>query len=474
MPKIPSPFLDAVFGNRSRGDTPEERAASSDQLFIRSQHQLSLARPGATGRSLNAVEALRLFGWDVLVDLVDRPATPLVRSGADPLKAIDQRLSDLGLEHEKAFKAAHWDGKIKQLFNERRQVPFQRLERLAQVIGLEPDQLGIFPEDSSLGVRLRELSKEVSKFSPATVLAFAEAAWVIRKQSELSELLGDHFNKEKFIPDSAYNSPQTPAWRKGFYLAEETRKILGITPYSPIDSMSRLMEERLGIPVVQVPLPIQIAGATIAVGGGYRGVVINTKGQNNNNVWVRRTTLAHELEHILWDPENVLQKLKVDSYGDIQTNFTKARDPIEQRANAFAVEFLAPQTQAVNKYLEGSSPDDCLKRVVQYFGIGLKPATYHVQNAIHAELSHGHIDCEPSSDLTAREELSVSYFPPSCVPESRRGRFAVLVGRAVRGGLISEDTAASLLACPRDQIKVALNFLNQLERPPGVSLPQHR
>ncbi len=74
--------------------------------------------------------------------------------------------------------------------------------------------------------------------------------------------------------------------------------------------MRELVEHRLGIPIIQVKLPPAIAGATIS-SHGQRGIVLNVRGVNTN-VWIRRTTLAHELAHILFDPDAKLESVRVD------------------------------------------------------------------------------------------------------------------------------------------------------------------
>src|SRR6266478_7886291 len=89
----PTELFDAVFGKDSKGATAELRALSSKQRFVRSQHQLSLHRENATGRILNAAEALRLFGWPKLQQLADRNAVPIAASSDEPYNSIIQQLS---------------------------------------------------------------------------------------------------------------------------------------------------------------------------------------------------------------------------------------------------------------------------------------------------------------------------------------------------------------------------------------------
>ena len=72
-----------------------------------------------------------------------------------------------------------------------------------------------------------------------------------------------------------------------------------------------------------------------------RGIVLNTVGANAN-VWIRRITLAHELAHVLYDPEADLENVRIDSYSDNQRPSREQPGFRRARANAFAVAFLAP------------------------------------------------------------------------------------------------------------------------------------
>ena len=150
-----------------------------------------------------------------------------------------------------------------------------------------------------------------------TALLFAEAASIIRVQHRLQKWLGLQSKIGGFHPNDDYGSVQNPAWRIGYNLAEDARRIMGLGD-APIPSMRELVEERLGIPVIQTRLPETVAGATVMTtdenGDAARGVVLNTVGANSN-IWIRRVTLAHELGHLLYDPDDRLERVRVDSYG---------------------------------------------------------------------------------------------------------------------------------------------------------------
>ena len=456
--------LDQVFGEDSKGDAPEERAQSSRRLFVRSQHQISVARSESTGRRYSASEMLREYGWNRLRELVDHTAVPVVMKGSDPVTQLKEALRHLGVEPRTAFGKAKWSQDSIAAFEKSQQVPFGDLERLSQFLSLDAHALGQKSDidAAELGVRLRSLGDGQTHFSTAMVLALAEAGWVVRKQLQLAELLGKARAVFDHQPSDDYGSLNSPAWRKGHQLAAETREKLALGWDRPIESMTGLLEE-LGIPVIHVELPKDFAGATIS-SGSIRGIVINTLGKNNN-VWVRRMTMAHELGHFLWDPPARLQKLVVDSYSALERDFTKTKDKVEQRANAFAVELLAPEAMISSIYRDAANPTQGIIEIMQHFGVGRAAATYHVQNTIGEPVRADRINEEPDGALVAREEFVVSYPALDALPISRRGRFVELVVEAVSRNLLSEDTAAAYLSCPKDQLRPVLDFVSNLDTP---------
>ena len=228
--------------------------------------------------------------------------------------------------------------------------------------------------------------------------------------------------------------------------------------------MRDLVEGGLGIPIVQAELPRAIAGATIS-SNGERGIVLNVEGANAN-VWIRRATLAHELAHILFDPEEYLSNVRVDSYDDVARNVehgSQSPDHVEQRANAFAVEFLAPR-EAVKELVPSPAQVQAAKieKVMSTFGIGKAAARFHVGNTWwgQAELPpESAIRATPTDEQRAAEDFTLDFFQPKVTPEQRRGRFALLVAEAAAMGLITADTAAQYLACSEEEFSDARPFL---------------
>lgn len=459
--------LDAVFGPDSKGTTPEERAASSSRKFVRSQVQLALDSPQATGMRLRSKWAYRLFGYPLLRDAVFDGAAPVITTRTEPAATLRQRREDLGLTLDRVARASNLrEDDLIAAETPGRLSPVQRLHRYAQILGLDEEYLGYVPgarADAELGVRLRQLGARSgpTKLSPSLVLKLSEAAWLIGRHHELLELL----NLSKTVPKpiAPSNDYRSEVWRRGFELAGRTRSAFGLSDDEPIPSL-RLFVEEIGIPLVQTELGEIFAGATVA-NRDARGIVVNVQGANSS-VWVRRTTIAHELAHLLWDPSERLRRLRVDSYDEI---YGKVTDPVETRANAFAVALLAPPT-GVRRIVAGAGDaTDKVAVVMQKFGLALTAARYHVTNISRdygAEVDTTRLDLaripRPSDDWEVSESWTVDFFPVPSTPISRRGRFSALVARAAEDGIISLDTAASWLGVDTASLEGRLSTIASL------------
>ena len=239
-------------------------------------------------------------------------------------------------------------------------------------------------------------------------------------------------------------------WREGYELARRTRALFGVGAADPIGSLRSLLDEQFGIPLLTIEMNRQVAGATMA-NGPDRGIVVNAEGLNKN-VWVRRMTVAHELCHFLWDVDESLDLLKVDSYDDLKgDDRSSSRNDIEKRANAFAVEFLAPQTSILRVAMKKPTRRAALIAISQEFGISITAAGYHLDNSNHAiSALYGdvRVNITPDESWRAAEDFSLDFFPMPSVPPSRRGRFAQLVARGRRQGYLTEDSAAVMLKAP--------------------------
>ncbi len=448
--------LDKVFGSDSVGTTPQERARSSKREFVRGQTMLAEASEEATGHRLTAVEALNAFDFSTLLIAVERGQAPLVHDRNEPARTLRKHREALGYTQQYLAQLA----KVKAEDVIRAETPgkissIRILERLAPPLAIDERILGFKnqAEVEKLGVRLRQLANPEGEtgLSPAAVAALAESAWVIARQKSLLSLFptSKAIGLEHFLPDDDYGFP---SYQRGYYLAAQARQILGIDQEAPIKSMRSLVSDTLNIPLIQTRLGRRLAGATIA-NGAARGVVVNIEGANKS-VWVRRMTLAHELGHLLWDPAQKLNRLRVDRYGDLEINGSSRRDPVEIRANAFAIAFLAPPAVVEKMVYQAETIPSAVFEVAQHFGISVTAAAAHVGNVsrVRVVLPRVGLFPEPSEEMRAQENFTIDFFPIKDVPPSLVGRFAGLVARAFDEKMISKDTAATLLRTTQDKL----------------------
>ncbi|MNC38740.1 hypothetical protein D3C75_873640 [compost metagenome] len=223
-------------------------------------------------------------------------------------------------------------------------------------------------------------------------------------------------------------------------LAEKTRQLLDLDDESPIVSIRALVEETLNIPLIQTSLEARFAGATIA-NGPYRGIVVNERGRNSD-VAVRRMTMCHELAHLLWDPDEKLDRLLVDEYDSIECRATTT-DVVEMRANSFAVAFLAPR-KGVKRIVENSvSTKDAIEQVSITYGISVSAARYHISNICKLDTRSVVVDDVDLSSWIPSENLTIDFMPglEDGTPISRRGMFSGVVAKAFLDKIISPDTA---------------------------------
>jgi len=427
--------------------------------YVRGRSQIAPyhAERKPTGHRLTAFEAEKAYGPDLLREADEFGSAPLSSKTSWASSALADRRLQLGVTVDQAEKGMG-NLPVSQAEDRNVNVPIQELERIAFREGLDERLLAYTPSaggDVGLGVRLRSLlSEEKHGLSLQSVFAFSEAASIVRSQTRLAEWLGKQRVWQKFDRSSDYGDAVSPAFKIGYALAEKARSTLGLG-YEPIVSLRRLVDQTLGIPVIQRPLPDAVAGATVA-NGDDRGIILNTNGANRH-VWVRRFTLAHELGHLLFDPTESMKSVRVDSYEETETDpeeTNRFRDFVEQRANAFAIAFLAPP-DAIRKEVRPPFNDVSLAQVMQTYGISHTAARYHLWNSHWRgyDVIGRNSAVEPEDTWRVAEDFTLDYFPIKDVPASRRGRFAGLVAEAFEKGLISSDTAAIYLDCSSEEFE---------------------
>lgn len=434
------------------------------------------AERNPSGHRLTEFEAKEAYGPEILAEVNEFGSAVLLRRPGAASDAISTRRSELGLSV--AQIASLFDITEEQLAHvetSRERIGIRKLERLALLLGLDERQLAIEEDsgaDSDLGVRLRTLSDQQllpdgTLGLPANaVLRLAESASIIAIAERLRSWLKIPTDWRRFQPDGDYGDRESPAFKAGYRLAAQARKELGLGT-GPIASMRSLVEEKLGLTVVQLDLGNRVAGATIA-NGDARGIVLNVTGENRKP-WIRRATLAHELGHLLFDPDERLKRIMIDTYEImLDTAYQSSRDYVEQRANAFAIAFLAPPEEVTGRF-NGFSPQitsEDVASLAQDFGIGLMAARYHIQNAFHqttdAPAVADGFDPEEREKWEAAENFTLDFFLPESTPIQRRGQISALITSAFDRRLISADTAALYLDVDVQAFQDALPTLRSI------------
>lgn len=147
--------------------------------------------------------------------------------------------------------------------------------------------------------------------------------------------------------------------------ARVAREELGLGLDQPVHDILLVVEETERIPV-----------AVLSLGDGVAGAYLVRKGQpfiflnGNQPVTRQRFTLAHELGH-----HRLGHGAVVDGVNEVDG---KSKEPLEQQANAFAGEFLAPD-HALRGWMEANGqPQIDLKRlckIASWFGVST-PAVF--------------------------------------------------------------------------------------------------
>ncbi|MDE2937709.1 MAG: XRE family transcriptional regulator [Chloroflexota bacterium] len=445
---------------RIAANTPgEEVRLEGNRRYVRGEAGLAVFRPQweQTGHILTHWEAREAYGQPVIDEAMEYGSAILRATPTSTQDALRTRREDLGLSARTVGQVANLSADQVCLAEDKpSKVSIRDLERIAFALGLDERFIAFKSDcggDRDLGVRLKVLSQETGRtirVNEHNVAIVSEAASVIRTQHRLQTWLRLSSGLDSFSKSPDYGSPQSPAWSVGYRLARSARAILGLGE-APIPSMRELVEKRLGIPVIQAVMNRSIAGATVANtdenGKEVRGIILNLEG-DNENVWVRRATLAHELAHLLYDPNDGLEKVRVDLYQNNQQNVETyaTTDYVEQRANAFAIAFLAP-IEAMRQLAPTPVRAEDVEAVMSTFGISRTAAGYHIDNCHYRQFSipEPSYDIRPADEQTAAENFATDYFPLAGTPEQRRGKFAGLVAAAYERDYISEHTAALYL-----------------------------
>ncbi|MBI5495093.1 MAG: ImmA/IrrE family metallo-endopeptidase [Deltaproteobacteria bacterium] len=181
------------------------------------------------------------------------------------------------------------------------------------------------------------------------------------------------------------DAPARPAQaaRAGYALAARLRSALGLALDVAVPDIRALVEDRLGVLVLVRPL--KTAGATamtVCAPDGVAALVLNSEDvRRRENNLLARVHLAHETCHALFDPVATGRLNLV-----LEREGSEAASANEQRAGAFAAEFLMPEAGlgallgSPRKSLGLAAAEDVVQQVRANFGVPREIAVFHLHH----------------------------------------------------------------------------------------------
>lgn len=218
-------------------------------------------------------------------------------------------------------------------------------------------------------------------------------------------------------------------------LASQVRQRLG-NPEEPFASVRSAIRP-LGVMSFLAEFPDRVDGATWRFASGAPVVVANPRARAGL-VTALRLTIAHELCHALYD------RPKSGPAGLVEMR-TEYGAEIEQRANAFAVYFLAPRA-AVSKYLAqwalGPSERPSAQHLIslsRHFGVGIEAMAWHLVSLGRWERAtvEQHRWLHSPDFLSADDREGRAPQAEHAIPLERRGLVLDLATQALESGKIS-------------------------------------
>lgn len=222
-------------------------------------------------------------------------------------------------------------------------------QQLAAALELDPWALLDGVEQPRPGSRIFLRHRAWQDFSPedeAPLRRALDAGRTLRRLAEASSPGDAGHLRQQFSPMAAPRDIPGPAARPpaatdGYRRASGVRGVLArppvrLAPDAAVSALCALVEEHFDIAVLVFPLASPGASATsIRDTEGAATIVLNARAAEGLSPLLARVHLAHELCHLLFDPGEAGVQLVLD------------RDDLggsaaEQRARAFAAEFLLP------------------------------------------------------------------------------------------------------------------------------------
>lgn len=329
------------------------------------------------------------------------------------------------------------------------------LDRLASIYGVDDadvlaeEPIRLKQGDSLTVLALHQEFQDTSHEARAAILRAAQAARDVVVLQALTD-----------SPRPTRAAFRLPAARKdatGFEVGKEraqaVRNECGLGS-SPIVSMRDFVRDHFpAFVVLHAHLGDDISG--LAFGDKTRGptIVLNLGGKNANPL-VRRFSLAHELAHLLFDWNRQAPFAQLSGFKE-----PRALE-VEQRANAFAMRLLCPESE-LKRLVEES--DDPALLLATTWGVHFEAARLYLSKVAQVEVprvpSAAILSVQARSIWVDAEDQELSGFPLAGTPPERRTVIAQLAAKAYSTEAISRDRFARFLGLTPDaEVERVMDF----------------
>jgi Zn-dependent peptidase ImmA (M78 family) len=254
-------------------------------------------------------------------------------------------------------------------------------------IKLGPNQLALVPPGQTVASYF-EVKNDGEYESPLLLVARMSAAVPLEYRQRILEFVRavpatgvtELLEERSREAQNALPTYAERAHKQGELLAQWARDRFGLSTGAKADPEGILKE--LGVEIRQHHFGIEMIDA-IGCWSPNHGpaVLVNLDGEHAHALPGRRATLAHELAHILVDRDGSLPAAEVLS--------DDAPCYPEQRASAFAAEFLLPKSVAAERIRSDTDIADAIQALRREFDVSRELAAWQVINGpAYAALSH--------------------------------------------------------------------------------------
>jgi Zn-dependent peptidase ImmA (M78 family) len=379
----------------------------------------------------------------------------------------DVRVNLLGYRRETAANLSHLSVERIESIEDRGEVPtIYEVDALSRIYGIDADRLAEEPIRLEPGDAVETLASkgEFQGFNDTTKSRIVAVANAARDLTNLRALEGNEDLRNSFKRKNAKFILRKGCrpFQQGKDYAVKLRQALNLGR-KPIPSVRDFVAEKFQDVTVLYANLGRTGPAGLSFIDHLRGVTLalNLEGKNKNPC-VRRFSLLHELCHLLLDWNRMEPLAAISGYSGSPNHDSL---PIEQRANAFAVRFLCPETviKGIDKNTDLSNSK--LGRTLASYGLPWAALRLYLRNENDVVLPEIQLP-ELTETWTAAEEPSgIERFPLQEVPPERRTVLAKTAACLYSAGKIPRDHFAELLdVTPSKDLESVLDFF-------GVDVP---